>query len=148
MPTPHDRWVEAFSDTPMTTPALQITTVSGDVPVSGAPKTIEVLAGQLDGAEEAVDTGDVYLTSSDYELMDDGSEQVIVIVFPNTNVPQGAAITEAYVTFQVDEVTTDADVTVSIYGEAGPSVAPTGKQPKIGKPLYKIIEFDKKCITK
>ena len=111
----------------MTTPALQITTVSGDVPVSGAPKTIEVLAGQLDGAEEAVDTGDVYLTSSNYELMDDGSEQVIVIVFPNTNVPQGAAITEAYVTFQVDEVTTDADVTVSIYGEAGPSVAPTGK---------------------
>ena len=53
MPTPHDRWVEAFSDTPMTTPALQITTVSGDVPVSGAPVTIEVLAGQLDGAGNA-----------------------------------------------------------------------------------------------
>ena len=70
-------------------------------------------------------SGDIYLTSSDYELMDDGSEQVIVIVFPNTNVPQGAGITEAYVTFQVDEVNEDADVTVSIYGEAGPSAAPT-----------------------
>ena len=31
----------------------------------------------------------------------------------------------SYVTFQVDEVNEDADVTVSIYGEAGPSAAPT-----------------------
>ena len=53
-------------------------------------------------------------------LMHDGSEQVVGIIFPSVPVPAGVVVNDAYVLFDVDEVrpgASDADVTISIYGE-------------------------------
>jgi hypothetical protein len=53
--------------------------------------------------------------------MDDGGEQVVAIRFPDVDVPAGATVTSAIISFDVDEVRpgqSDADVTVSIFGEA------------------------------
>lgn len=60
----------------------------------------------LDDAEESPD-GSMYLDSSDLELVNDGSNQLIGLRF-GLNVPQGAQITEANLQFTVDEVTNDA----------------------------------------
>ena len=40
----------------------------------------------VDGAEETVSDGAMYLTSSDYELMDDGGEQIVGITFPTVDI--------------------------------------------------------------
>ena len=126
------RWVEAFStNNGIDTPALQYTYISG----AGGPMSPPVtetysVAGRPDGAEEDVTTGAMYLTSSDYEIMHDGSgdanEQVVGVIFPSVGVPSGAFITEARVIFDVDEVRpgqSDKSVTVNIYGEANTNPA-------------------------
>ena len=74
-----------------------------------------------DGAEETVSNGAMYLTSSDYEIMHDGAEQVVGIVFPSVDIVPGGTIMSAYILFDVDEVRpgqSDADTMASIYGEA------------------------------
>ncbi len=88
---------------------------SGDAPllhvdythddVSG---TVEVQVGQgSDDAEESAgETMD--LTSSDLELVHDGSDQTIGIRFLNVLIAQGATIDNAYITFTVDESQSDA----------------------------------------
>ena len=45
------------------------------------------VSGRPDGAEETVATGDMYLDSSDYELMHYDDEQVVGIVFPTVDIP-------------------------------------------------------------
>ena len=83
--------------------------------------------GRPDGAEEGVPSGSMYLTSSDYEMVHDGGgEQVVGIVFPSVPVPAGVTVTAAYVLFDVDEVrpgASDADVTISIFGEKNANAA-------------------------
>ena len=46
------------------------------------------VAGLLGGAEEDVGSGAMYLDSSDYELMMDGQEQIVMVNFPNVDIPQ------------------------------------------------------------
>eukprot|EP00966_Prymnesium_polylepis_P137891 3186531-Prymnesium_polylepis.1 len=54
-----------------------------------------------------VQTGVMYLDSSDLELMHDGlEEQVVVVVFPRVQVPQNAGVAAAAVRFVIDEVVT------------------------------------------
>ena len=43
------------------------------------------------------------LTSSDLELVYDGSNQTVGLRFNGITIPQGATIVNAYVQFQVDE---------------------------------------------
>ncbi|OQY26964.1 MAG: hypothetical protein B6244_12075, partial [Candidatus Cloacimonetes bacterium 4572_55] len=59
-----------------------------------------------DDAEEA-ESGGVYLTSSDLELVEDESSgsQTVGMRFTGVTVPQGATVTNAYVQFEVDETT-------------------------------------------
>ena len=103
------------------TPALMWEVASGGC---GGCTTIEGAAsvtGRPDGAEETVATGDMYLDSSDYELMHYGDEQIVAIVFPSVAIEAGTAIPNAYVLFDVDEVRpgqSDQSTTVNIYGEA------------------------------
>jgi hypothetical protein len=84
-----------------------------------------------DSAEEDISTGDMYLDSSDLEIMHDGadSEQVVGIVFPSVQVKSSDTILGAKVVFMVDEVRpgqSDQDVTVNVYGElAANSAAPS-----------------------
>jgi hypothetical protein len=64
------------------------------------------VASSSDDAEEA-SSGKVNLTSSDLELVQEKSKQVVGIRFANISIPQGATITKAYIQFAVDEVNSE-----------------------------------------
>ena len=57
------------------------------------------------------------LTSSDLELVYDGSNQTVGMRFTGVEVPQGTAITNAWIQFQVDEASTDPK-SLTVRGEA------------------------------
>ena len=66
------------------------------------------VAAGSDDAEESP-SGSVDLTSSDIELVTDGSKvQTVGLRFPGVNVPKSAQVTAASIQFQTDEVSTDA----------------------------------------
>jgi hypothetical protein len=95
---------------------------SDDVSVTessgGATTTLErPIAAASDDAEQQA-SGPVDLSSSDIELVQDGSsnKQTDGLRFTGITVPQGATITKAYVQFQVDEATTAA-TSLTIKGE-------------------------------
>jgi hypothetical protein len=60
-----------------------------------------------DDVEESA-SGSMYIGSSDLELTQDGSQQTIGLRFLNFSMPQGATIINAWIQFQVDEVSTTA----------------------------------------
>lgn len=84
--------------------------------------TSQVSTGN-DDAEQRISTGAIDLTSTDLELTSDGgNNQYVGMRFNNVNVPQGAYITNAYLTFQCDEA--DAGVTnVVIAAQAADNAA-------------------------
>ncbi len=69
-----------------------------------------------DDAEEDVEDGDMYLDSSDLELVKDGGDQLIGMRFTGVSIPQGAAITNAYIQFTVDE-TNSGTTNLTIHGQ-------------------------------
>lgn len=85
-------------------------------PTPGGTLTLEVrVSASSDDAEERA-TGRVGLASSDLELVFDKDIQTVGMRFNEVNIPQGATIANAYVQFQVDEVTTEA-TSLTIQGE-------------------------------
>ena len=74
------------------------------------------VAASTDDAEEKP-SGSMSLTSSDIELVFDGSDQTVGMRFNAVTIPPGAAITNAYIQFQVDEANSEATSLV-IEGEA------------------------------
>jgi hypothetical protein len=86
--------------------------------------TVEVrIAASSDDAEQ-MDTGQVTVSSSDLELVTDGSDvQLVGLRFPGVAIPPGALIEQAWVQFQTDEVSTGA-ASLAIQGETTPQ-APT-----------------------
>ena len=74
------------------------------------------VAASTDDAEESA-TGSYSASSTDLELVYDGSNQKVGIRFTNLAVPAGATITRAYVQFEADETQSEA-TTVSIQGQA------------------------------
>ena len=60
-----------------------------------------------DDVEESA-TGSFYGTSSDLELVYDGSNQLVGLRFPGLAVPVGARITDAWVQFEADEAQSEA----------------------------------------
>ncbi len=76
-------------------------------------KTFAVLTGD-DDAEEDISNGAMDLTSSDLEFTTDGSSlQIVGIRFQNVSIPRGSIIRNAYIQFEVDEVTTTDTVNVA-----------------------------------
>jgi len=74
----------------------------------GAMFMVDVrVSGGYDDAEER-SSGGMYLTSSDLELAYDGGNQTVGMRFADVDVPQGAAIINAYVQFKVDETSSGA----------------------------------------
>ncbi|HID38066.1 MAG TPA: T9SS type A sorting domain-containing protein [Calditrichaeota bacterium] len=77
---------------------------------SGGSGTVDVrISSGYDDAEEYESGGNVYINSSDLELVYDNSttdNQFVGLRFSGIDVPQGASITKAYIQFTVDE--TDA----------------------------------------
>jgi hypothetical protein len=94
-------------------------TIHGVDESSGVPIVFETaVASGSDDAEER-DSGSVSLTSTDLDLIYDGSQtkhQIVGVRFTGIDIPQGADIVAAYIQFQVDEVST-GPVTLTIYGE-------------------------------
>ncbi len=64
------------------------------------------VAASADDAEENA-SGSVSVVGSDLELGWDGSAQTLGIRFPGLAVPQGAAVREAWIQFESDEVSTN-----------------------------------------
>ncbi len=78
--------------------------------------TLEIRVAQgADDAEEANNNA-VTLNSSDLELVYDGSNQIIGIRFQNLTIPNGSAITNAYILFTADEETSEP-TSLTIWGE-------------------------------
>jgi hypothetical protein len=103
---------------------LRLTATDGDLTAfdqvtvhalpSGTTQSLEVrVATGSDDAEQAV-SGNTALTSADLELVTDGNTQQIVGTrFTGLQIPAGAAITNAYIQFRTDEVSTDvANLTI------------------------------------
>jgi hypothetical protein len=103
----------------------QCTVTATDTAISGTA-TVSVtyvlnimdipVVASSDDAEEAADGG-MYLNSSDLELVDETTNQTVGMRFNGVDIPQGASITNAYIQFQVDEVSTGA-VSLTMQGEA------------------------------
>ena len=80
-------------------------------------ETVEVrVNSSADDAEERSD-GDMYLDSSDLELVYDGGNQMVGMRFRDLQIPQGAIITNATVEFETDE-TNDSLTSLLIQAEA------------------------------
>jgi len=90
-----------------------------------SPVTLEVrVAAATDDAEERA-SGSVTTGSSDLELVFDGSDQVVGMRFTGVAIPAGAAITNAYVQFTVDQASSEATA-LTIAGEATDDAATFG----------------------
>jgi VCBS repeat-containing protein len=76
---------------------------------------VRVATGSDDAEESA--SGSVGLTSSDLELVYDGSNQTVGMRFNGVGIPQGVAVTRAYLQFTVDEAQSESTSLV-IQGEA------------------------------
>lgn len=80
-----------------------------------------VTSSSDDGEER--NGGSISLSSSDLELVYDGStSQVVAVRFTSVTLPKGATINNAYLQFGVDEVSTDA-ADLTIQGEATDNAA-------------------------
>ncbi len=80
-------------------------------------KSIEVrVSSRNDDAEERLSNGDMYRSSSDLELTEDGHAQIVGIRFQSINIPKDATITKAYIQFEVDEASS-ISTDLTIYGE-------------------------------
>jgi len=79
-----------------TSATVQITVQSAPPPVTTVERRV---AGGSDDAEETT-AGVLGLTSSDLELINDGSDQLVGMRFTSLTIPPGATITRAYIQFQ------------------------------------------------
>lgn len=96
---------------------LFLVTMSGMAQVTSVRDTFDIQTGS-DDAEQDVNNGVMDLTSSDLELLQDGSsEQLVGLRFNGLNIPQGSTINSAYIQFTVDEVNTTGNVDVLIASE-------------------------------
>jgi uncharacterized protein YjiK len=90
-----------------------------NITVAGSAGTIILdvrITTSSDDAEEGT-TGGVSLTSSDLELVEDGTIQTVGLRFSGITIPKNAQITYAYIQFQVDEVST-VGTSLTLWGEA------------------------------
>jgi len=77
------------------------------------------LSVSSDDAEQNVSSGAMDLSSSDLELIRDGStDQIVGMRFTNVAVPKGATITNAYLEFTVDETANLDPINLKIQAQA------------------------------
>jgi hypothetical protein len=125
------RWVESSRENNgIATPQLTASYYSS---MGSTTDVVVSVRDRGDDSEEKVSTGNIDLTSSDLELVYEGSassdnEQIVVVVFAEAPVPAGATIASASILFDIDEVRpgqSDVDFTASISGEVGNAALPT-----------------------
>ncbi len=98
--------------------------------IGEAERYEEQISSSNNDAEEQtwITSGDgMYISSSDLEFTHEngnsGRRQTIGLRFDGTTVPDGATITNAYITFRVDESSTGGTAEITITGEYGESEA-------------------------
>ncbi|MFW5442824.1 MAG: Ig-like domain-containing protein [Methylococcaceae bacterium] len=90
-----------------------------------------------DDAEENTSSGSVSLSSSDLEMVKDGSKtQIVGVRFQNLVIPQEATIVDAYIQYTSDEVDSEA-TNLTIYGQnsTNPATFTTNNSDVSGRPL-------------
>ena len=99
------------------TVAVQVTSTSGQTIVERR------IAGGADDAEQGP-TGKVAVTSSDLDIVTDGTsvQTSVAVRFTSLPIPRGAPILSAWIQFQTDEVGT-APAALTIHGEASDAAA-------------------------
>ncbi|MEE9569859.1 MAG: metallophosphoesterase, partial [Candidatus Binatia bacterium] len=78
------------------------------ITVEQAPQMLEIRVSTGDDDAEESQSGSVGLGSSDLELIRESSDQTVGMRFNGVTIPQGAAITNAYIQFQADETDSGA----------------------------------------
>ncbi|MHC4537526.1 MAG: LamG domain-containing protein, partial [Planctomycetota bacterium] len=107
----------------LTSFVLVLSLVSSNAVFAGI--VIEIGIYEENDAVEEEQSGNMYMTSSDLELPEDGGDiQVIGLRFLNVEIDRGAKIINAYVEFTADDVEEDEPVNLIIDGELVPD-APT-----------------------
>ena len=90
----------------------------GEDAATVAPTTDEWrISDHADDSEETISSGSIDWGSSDLELGEEGSAQIVGMRWRNITIPQGATITSAYIEFTVDEVQTGTPANVTFWGE-------------------------------
>jgi hypothetical protein len=100
-------------------------TVNG---VGSGTVQVRVAAGADDAEESAA--GSMSVSSSDLELVFDGSDQLVGLRFNAVAIPPGTTITRAYVQFQADEATSGA-TSLTIQGQATDNAATFSSTAKV-----------------
>jgi hypothetical protein len=79
--------------------------------------TVDIRVSHINDDAEEYDNGDIYINSSDLDLLNSG-DRAVGIRFQNVNVPQGPTITCAYIEFEEDDDQSDnGTVTLVFKGE-------------------------------
>ncbi|MDX1404915.1 MAG: DUF6701 domain-containing protein, partial [Woeseiaceae bacterium] len=87
-------------------------------PASAGSCPIDVsIAASSDDAEEDLSDGSISLGSSDLELVNDGTDQEIGLRFLNLDIPQGATIDSAYITFYAKNTSSGGTLNLTLYAE-------------------------------
>ena len=109
----------AFDQSPADAPVLKVEYDATTIPDTGGCTVAEAkasIAVSSDDVEQRLSNGDMSFSSSDLELPYDGSsEQIVGLRFRSLNVPRGATITDAYITFTVDEYKS-GNISMDIHG--------------------------------
>jgi hypothetical protein len=92
--------------------------------VAAAPVTLnERIIDHADDSEEYISSGGIDWGSSDLELGEEGSPQIVGMRWRNLAIPQGATITSAYIVFTADEVQEGTPVNLTFWGEDADNAA-------------------------
>ena len=110
----------SFDQNPNEAPVLKVSYDATSIPSSGGCTVAQAQASISVGSDDVEQrtNGDMTFTSSDLELPKDGSnEQIVGLRFRNLLIPQGATVTNAKITFEIDEYKTGS-VSMQIEGES------------------------------
>lgn len=113
------RSAQAFESTSGDAPLLKISYDPDSIPVGGGCINQTILKRVGDGnddAEEDTSSHGVSVTSSDLELPRDDHDQIVGVRFQDLNIPRGATILEASLSFEVDRQRSGS-VSLRIRGE-------------------------------
>lgn len=97
------------------TPSRTATATSSPTPIAPTILNVRVSSSSDDSEESA--SGSSYVSSTDLELVYDGSNQIVGMRFNGLIIPKNVVITAAYIQFLVAESNSEA-TSLSIWGEA------------------------------
>jgi hypothetical protein len=96
-----------------------LSSIMGNYGAQFRTASIDVQINNGDNDVEEVNADWMYFGSSDLELIQDGDRnQLVGLRFTNVEIPKGATISNAYIQFTADEVSSDESTILDIYAES------------------------------